>query len=67
MQHFGGLTAKRHLGLSNAGVVQELDLGRLCQKVRKNLSTSVAKSAIKYKAKSGRVAFKGSKFLKDTG
>lgn len=67
MQHFGGLTAKRHLGLSNAVTVGELDLGQLCKKVVKKLSKSTAKSATTYIDKSGKAAFKGSSFLKDTG
>lgn len=67
MQHFGGLTAKRHLGVSNAATIGELDWGRLKASVRSRLSSSKAKSAITYRSKSGRVAFKGSRFLKSTG
>ena len=67
MQHFGGLTAKRHLGLSNAPTVGKLDFGKLCQKVLHRLSKSSAKSAVAYKSKSGHTSFKGSKFLKSTG
>ena len=67
MQHFGGLTAKRHLGLSNAPTVGRLDFGKLCKDVLRRLSKSSAKSAVAYKSKSGRTSFKGSKFLKSTG
>lgn len=67
MQHFGGLTAKRHLGISNAETVGELDLGKLARSVLKKLASSKSKSATTYKSKSGRKAFAGSRFLKDTG
>ena len=40
MQHFGGLTAKRHLGVSNAATIGELDWGRLKASVRSRLSSS---------------------------
>lgn len=67
MQHFGGLTAKRHLGLSNSMTVGQLDFGKLCQRIRRRLCASNAKSAITYRSRSGKKAFKGSRFLKGTG
>ena len=67
MQHFGGLTAKRHLGISNAETVGELDLGKLARSVQKKLASSKSKSATTYKSKAGHKAFAGSRFLKDTG
>ena len=67
MQHFGGLTAKHHLGISNSETVGKLDLGKLAKSVRKKLASSRSKSASTYKSKSGRSSFKGSRFLKDTG
>lgn len=67
MHKFGGLTAKRHLALSNAPTVARLDLGKICMKHQKKLAASSAKSAITYRSKSGKTAFKGSRFLKSTG
>ena len=57
---------KRHLAISNAPTVGELDLGTLATKKRKQLSTG-AKSSIAYTSKSGRKSYKGTRFLKGTG
>ena len=67
MQHFGGLTAKRHLGISNAETVGDFDFGKICKSTRKKLANSSAKSSVTYRSKSGKKAFSGSKFLKSTG
>ena len=67
MQHFGGLTAKRHLGLSNAKTIGYFDLGKLSVQIRKKLAASSSKSAKISRSKSGRKVFSGSKFLKETG
>ena len=67
MQHYGGLTAKRHLGISNAETVGDFDFGKICKSIRKKLASSSAKSAKTYRTKSGKKAFSGSKFLKSTG
>ena len=62
---FGGLTAKRHYAISNAKTVGLLDLGTLAKGMM--AKSSGAKSATVYRSKSGRKAYKGTRFLKSTG
>lgn len=64
MGHYGGLTPKRHLGISNAVTVGKLDLGTM---VKALLAKRGVKSATTYKARAGHQAFTGTAFLKSTG
>ena len=64
MGHYGCLTPKRHLGVSNAVTVAKLDLGTMVMAL---LSQKGVKSSETYRSRAGRKAFKGTTFLKSTG
>ena len=64
---YGAPTWKRHIGWSSSRTIQCLDLGRLCAKYKALIAKHGVKSTRKYKSKSGKTKFHGSKSLKATG